>query len=168
MNHIIELDDEIFLNDAYSIADWLDNDEITRYISEGSEISQEIRAALRYTTCPIVTHLFCSNGNFYMVKHNGRSIGYLKLINKDNGQAELVVVIGDPMMWNKGFGTRAVELALKECFFRLRYRRLIAKIMTGNEGSHHVFRKAGFILTAQTERICAYSMELDHYLALAA
>lgn len=168
MNHVIELDDEIYLNDAYSIAEWLDNEDITRYITEGREIGQEIRSALRYTTCPILTHLFCSNGNFYMIKHNGRSIGYLKLIDKGAGQAEIVVVIGDQNMWNKGFGTIAVQLALKECFFRLRYEYLLAKIMTGNEGSCHLFQKAGFRVVSQTERFSAYGMELSQYLAMAA
>ena len=74
-NSIIELDDEIFLNDAYLMADWLENEEITRYITEGQDISQELRSFLRYTTCPILTHMFCNGGNFYMIKLNGRSIG---------------------------------------------------------------------------------------------
>lgn len=168
MNQIIELDDEIFLKDAYLMADWLDNEEITRYISEGKDISREIRASLRYTTCPIVTHLFCSGGNFYMIKANGRSIGYLKLVDKGNAQAEIVVVIGDAAMWNQGFGTRAVELALQECFLKLRYERLVAKIMPGNEGSHHVFRKAGFARIESATSTACYALELDQYLRLAA
>lgn len=168
MKSVIELDDEIFLNDAYLMADWLENEEITRYISEGSEISNEIRSSLRYTTCPIVTHMFCSGGNFYMVKHNGRSIGYLKLVNKGSGTAEIVVVIGDEDMWNKGYGTEAVRLALEECFFRLRYERLTAVIRNGNEGSHHVFRKAGFVRERNLTASVRYLLELDQYLKLVA
>ncbi len=168
MDHVIELDDEIFLKDAYQIADWLENEEITRYISEGRDISQEIRASLRYTTCPIVTHLFCNGGNFYLIKHNGRSIGYLKLVDKGAGQAEIVVVIGDSDMWNQGFGTKAVRLALGECFLRLRYETLVAKIMPGNDGSHHVFQKVGFERQAIAGKTAVYRLKLDQYLKLAA
>lgn len=168
MNQIIELDDEIFLNDAYLMADWLDNEEITQYISEGHEISNEIRAALRYTTCPIVTHMFCSGGNFYLIKHNGRSIGYLKLVDKGNRLAEIVIVIGDKEMWNRGYGTRAVELALQECFFRLRYETLQANIMPGNEGSHHLFRKLGFTEETAKSGVARYLMKLEQYLKRAA
>ena len=168
MQSVIELDDEIFLNDAYLMADWLDNEEITRYITEGHDISDKIRSFLKYTTCPIVTHMFCNGGNFYMVKHNGRSIGYLKLIDKGNRQAEIVVVIGDEAMWNRGFGTQAVKLALQECFFRLRYDSLTAVIRQGNEGSHHVFHKVGFQLERTQGASLRYVLELDQYLKLAA
>lgn len=164
----IELDDEIFLNDAYLMADWLEQEEITRYITEGQDISREIRSFLRYTTCPILTHMFCNGGNFYMIKHNGRSIGYLKLVDKGNRQAEIVIVIGDPHMWNKGFGTRAVRLALHECFLTLRYEELTARILPGNEGSHHVFQKLGFIRGRSSTLTALYTMDLDHYLRLAA
>lgn len=168
MQSVIELDDEIFLNDAYLMADWLENEDITRFISEGNEISAEIRASLRYTTCPIVTHMFCNGGNFYMVKHNGRSIGYLKLIDKGNRIAEIVVVIGDEAMWNQGFGTQAVKLAMAECFFNLRYESMTAVIRYENEGSHHVFRKAGFKAVRTLEASVRYLLELDQYLKLAA
>lgn len=168
MQSVIELDDEIFLNDAYLMADWLDNEDITRYISEGHEISDQIRSFLKYTTCPIVTHMFCTGGNFYMVKHNGRSIGYLKLVDKGNRQAEIVVVIGDEDMWNRGFGTEAVRLALKECFFRLRYERLAAVIHHENEGSRHVFQKTGFTLSETLKASDRYLLELSAYLKQAA
>ncbi|PKK40463.1 hypothetical protein ABB02_00247 [Clostridiaceae bacterium JG1575] len=168
VRNIIELDDEIFLKDAYLMAEWLEQERITRFISEGEDISDKIRKSLRYTSCPIVTHLFCNGGNFYMIKHNGRSIGYLKLVDKGNRKAEIVVVIGDRAMWNKGFGTEAVRLAMNECFFRLRYESLMAKIMVGNEGSHHVFQKVGFHYDGEIRGLSIYSMKLDSFLALAA
>ena len=168
MQSVNELDDEIFLNDAYLMADWLEHEDITRFISEGPEISNKIRSFLQYTTCPIVTHMFCNGGNFYMVKQNGRSIGYLKLVDKGNRVAEIVVVIGDEAMWNKGFGTAAVKLAMQECFFRLRYERLSAVIRHGNEGSHHVFSKAGFTVDCTLNSSIRYVLELDQYLKLAA
>ena len=167
-NSIIELDDEIFLNDAYLMADWLENEEITQYITEGQDISQELRSFLRYTTCPILTHMFCNGGNFYMIKLNGRSIGYLKLVDQGHGQAEIVIVIGDTTMWNHGFGTKAVKRAMEECFFNLRYERLIANILPGNQGSHHVFQKIGFKKMKSTTTTARYLMDLNQYLKLAA
>ncbi len=82
--------------------------------------------------------------------------------------AEIVVVIGDSGMWNQGFGTKAVRLALGECFLRLRYETLVAKIMPGNDGSHHVFQKVGFERQAIAGKTAVYRLKLDQYLKLAA
>lgn len=164
---IIELMDEIYLEDAYKIADWLENEEITQFLSEGKDISHEIRQALRYYTCPIVTHLFASNGNFYMIKLNGRSIGYLKLIPKPIG-CEIVIVIGEKSMWNKGFGTKALNRALKEAFFEYRYEAVSAKIMFQNKASKHIFEKEGFNFLKKGNTCDILQIKLEEYLKKAA
>ena len=46
MDSTVTLDDEIFLEDAYKIADWLENDVVTRYISEGKGVGREIKRTI--------------------------------------------------------------------------------------------------------------------------
>ncbi len=167
LNSIITLEDEIFLEDAYKISDWLENDHVTKYISEGSGIGREIKKTIQYTTCPIVTHLFCNGGNFYMIKHNGRSVGYLKLIKKE-ADCEIVIVIGDDRMWNMGIGTKALKLAANEAFFNLRYEKMIAKIKEGNEGSKHIFEKTGFTVKEVRNSHHILEMEVMEFLKKAA
>lgn len=163
----IELRDEIYLEDAYKIAEWLDNEKITEYLTEGSEISREIRNTVKYNTCPVITHLFCSGGNFYMILNNGRPIGDLKLIRKGSG-CEVVIVIGDTAMWNRGYGTEALKLALSEAFFRLRYDSVTAKIMFGNDSSSHIFEKAGFAPFESGKTCSVLKLRMEEFLKAAA
>ncbi len=167
MDSTVTLDDEIFLEDAYKIADWLENDVVTRYISEGKGVGREIKRTIQYTTCPIVTHLFCNGGNFYMIKHNGRSVGYLKLVAKGD-DCEIVLVIGDDGMWNRGIGTKALNLAAEEAFFRLRYEKIIAKIMEGNDSSRHIFEKAGYLYKKTSNEHHILEMDVMAFLKKAA
>lgn len=163
----IGLRDEIYLEDAYKMADWLDNEDITKYLTEGSEISKEIRRTIKYMTCPIVTHLFCTGGNFYMITLDSRTIGYLKLVTKGKG-CEVVIVIGDTNMWNHGFGTKALNLAMYEAFINLRYEFITAKIMFENASSRHLFEKQGFDYKQKGESCHILEMDLSQYLKKAA
>lgn len=164
---VVTLDEEIFLQDAYKISDWLDNENVTRFISEGPGVGKQIRDAIKYMTCPVVTHLFCTGGNFYIIKNNGRSVGYLKLVQKGN-DCEIVIVIGDENIWNMGIGTKALKLAADEAFFKFRYDRMIAKIMDGNIGSEKIFNKIGFTKTDYRNRHSIYEMDVMTFLKKAA
>lgn len=159
----ITLRDEIYLNDAYKISDWLENEEITRFLSEGKDIGKEIRRTIMYTTCPVVTHLFCLNGNFYMIDLNDKSIGYLKLVPKGNG-CEIVIVIGDSTMWNMGYGHKALKEALMEAFFKQRYESIVAKIMHGNNRSKRLFEKCGFEVSKITESLTNLELKISGFL----
>ena len=49
-----------------------------------------------------------------MIKHNGRSV--LSQTGSQGDDCEIVLVIGDDGMWNRGIGTKALNLAAEEAF----------------------------------------------------
>lgn len=163
----ITLREEVFLKDAYEIADWLENEEVTRYLTEGNETSREIRRSLMYTSCPVVTHMFCSSGKFFIIDMNGKAIGYSRLIPKSTGY-EVVIVIGNQNMWNKGYGQKVLNEIMKEAFFNLRSEMIIAKIKHGNEHSRHLFEKFGFSVVHKSESCSVLNMRIEEFMKKAA
>lgn len=162
----IELRQEIFESDAWRIAEWLEDHEVTRFLNEEQNISEVIKQTIYRVNMPILTHLFNRDSSFFMITYKEQPIGFLKLVPK--GEAtELVVVIGDKENWGKGFGHNAIHQGLKHAFFILRNNKVIAKIKKENERSKRVFKRVGF----QTERALAkeiqYNISREQYLKLA-
>ena len=59
-------------------------------------------------------------------KDNWVSIGNLSIFNINNiaHSAELGIMIGNKAYWNKGFGTRAIQLMLQHCFSTINLNRV--------------------------------------------
>ena len=163
----IALREEVFLNDAFEMADWLDNEAVTKYLSEGSETARAIRQKFLYKSSPIVTHIFNMGGKFYIIDLNGKAIGYSKLVPKENG-CEIVVVIGNEKMWNKGYGRKVLDKVMQEAFFTYRYETVTAKIMNGNDHSLHLFEKFGFTYEKTLNTCLLLKMNVEDYLKKAA
>ena len=63
-----------------------------------------------------------------------------------NRSAELGIFIGDKSLWDKGYGTEAVELMLEHAFDTLNLHRVFLRVFATNERAHRCYQKAGFIL----------------------
>lgn len=160
----VMLKQEVTRNDALAIIDWLENREVSKYLNEGTHITQEICDMINRVNMFIMTHLFNRDGRFYMIcKDNSYPIGFLKLVHQVN-ETEMVVVIGDEDNWGKGFGTASIEQGLQEAFFQLRKRKVIAKIKSDNIRSIRAFEKAGFTLERELAGMKIYSLNLDDYI----
>lgn len=163
----IQLRQEIYQNDAWKIAEWLEDDEIARYLNEHQNVSASIRQVISRVNMPIMTHLFNKDGSFFIVatKEEG-PIGFLRLVPKIRG-AEMVVVIGDKEKWGKGLGSGAIYQGLKHAFFNWRVNEVIAKINIRNDRSIHVFQKIGFKKEKMLPKEIQYSISIDEFLKLA-
>ena len=77
---------------------------------------------------------------------NGTLIGSIGLHRIDwvNRSTELGIVIFRKEYWNKGYGTKAIDLMLKYAFEYLNMNRVSLKVYEYNERAIHVYEKCGF------------------------
>lgn len=164
----VQLRQEIYRSDAYRIIDWLEDDEVVRYLNENQNVCSSIRQVIDRVNMPILTHLFNDNGSFFIVTTNEEEpIGFLRLVPKGKS-AEMVIVIGDKEKWGTGLGSNAIRQGLKHAFFYWRVDEVIAKINFKNERSIKVFNKVGFKEERLLQREIQYSMSIHEFLKLAA
>jgi RimJ/RimL family protein N-acetyltransferase len=93
---------------------------------------------LRYP--PTVRHQFAIETK--EGKHIGNCTYYG--IDRDNGQAELGIMIGDRDYWDKGYGADAVTTLLEYVFEKTRLNRLYLKTLVDNKRAQKCFAKCGF------------------------
>jgi RimJ/RimL family protein N-acetyltransferase len=69
----------------------------------------------------------------------------LKDINHVNQTAEFYVLIGEPVLWGRGYGTEATTLMLRYGFMELNLNRIQALDMEENLAGWRADEKAGFV-----------------------
>lgn len=167
-NNNVTLRQEVFQSDAWKIIDWLQDNEVTRYLNERQNVSESIKQTIYRVNMPILTHVFNQNGSFFMITTMEKeSIGFLRLVPKAGG-AEMVIVIGDKEKWGEGLGTNAIFQGLKHAFFEWRVDEVVAKINFNNERSRRAFKKLGFTKDKQLPKEIQYSISMEEFLKLAA
>jgi len=164
--NVVELRQEVFEKDAWKIIEWLEDEEVTRYLNEMENVGRSIKQVIYRINLPILTHLFNQNGSFFMIIYKGESIGYLKLVPKGKA-VEMVIIIGDKGKWGKGLGPKAIFQGLKHAFFNLRVDEVVAKIHFDNHRSKRAFEKAGFTEEKKLNVETKYSITMDEFLKLA-
>ncbi len=60
--------------------------------------------------------------------------------------AEFGIFIGDKSLWDKGYGTEALELLLQHGFETLNLNRIYLRVFSTNLRAVHSYEKAGFVL----------------------
>lgn len=77
-----------------------------------------------------------------------RLIGNVGFFNLEwnNRCAEFGIFIGDKAVWNKGYGTEAVELLLRHGFETLNLHRIYLRVYSTNPRARRSYEKAGFVL----------------------
>jgi RimJ/RimL family protein N-acetyltransferase len=164
----VQLRQEVYQNDAWKIIDWLEDEEIIRYLNEKQNVSTSIRQIIHRVNMPIMTHLFNQDGSFFIVTTKEEEpIGFLRLVPKSRG-AEMVIVIGDKEKWGKGLGSSAIFQGLKHAFFDWRVNEVIAKINFKNGRSIKVFEKVGFKEEKKLPKEIQFSISIDEFLKIAA
>jgi RimJ/RimL family protein N-acetyltransferase len=164
----VQLRQEVYRSDAFRIIDWLEDEEVIRFLNERQNVSSGIKQVLDRINMPILTHLFNQNGSFFVITINEKQpIGFLRLIPKTCG-AEMVIVIGDKGLWGKGLGPNAIIEGLKFAFFNWRADEVVAKVNYRNERSLKAFKKVGFKREKELAKEMQYSMSIEEFLKLVA
>lgn len=160
----VNLKQEVTRNDAMIIMNWMENNEITKYLNESTNITLEIKQTIDRVNMTIMTHLFNRDGSFYLIHADERNpLGFLKLVKKHN-EAEMVIVIGDQKKWGQGLGKASIRKGLDIAFYQWRVPRVIAKINANNIRSIKAFEKLGFLLENEYTNTKVFSLSMDDYI----
>lgn len=167
-NNTVKLRQEVFTSDAWKIIDWLEDDEIIKYLNEKQNVGNNIREIIYRVNVPILTPLFNQYGSFFMITTGEKEpIGFLRLVPKGK-TAEMVIVIGEKEEWGKGLGANAIKEGLKQAFFEWRVDEVIAKINFANDRSKRAFSKVGFKEDKELAKEMQYAISMEKFLKLAA
>ena len=162
----VSLRPEITRTQALILMDWLEDERVTRYLSDSRSVSRFIAQAVERTQMPILTHLFNQGGRFFMAHdRNDVPVGFVRLV-KTGPDCEIVLVIGDHDTWGRRLGASTIREGLKLAFLDMRAESVIAKIHPDNTRSLKAFQRCGFLLKHETPRIRSLSMTSARYLQL--
>lgn len=162
----ISLCPEITRADAFHLMDWLEDEQVTRYLSDSRHVSRFIEQVVGRVQLPILTHLFNQGGRFFMAcDRHDVPVGFVRLV-KNEADCEMVLVIGDRDNWGRKLGASAIREGMKLAFLEMRAERLIAKIHADNARSLKAFERCGFLLQSDTPALKSLAMNSERYLRL--
>lgn len=162
----VSLRSEITRNHAYTLMAWLEDERVTRYLNDSSNVSRFIEQAVDRTPMPVMTHLFNQGGRFFMVyDRDDRPTGFVRLV-KTGAECEIVLVIGDHDNWGRRLGASAIQEGLKLAFFDMRARNVVAKIHPANQRSMNAFVRCGFVENALSPELNTLTIGIGRYLRL--
>ena len=162
----ISLCPEITRDNALTLMDWLEDEDVTRYLSDSRHTSRFIEQAIGRVQLPILTHLFNQGGRFFMAydRHNV-PVGFVRLV-KTGTDCEMVLVIGNRDNWGRKLGAGAIREGMKLAFLDMRAERLIAKIHPDNARSLKAFLHSGFLLESEMPAMTSLAISSTRYLRL--
>ncbi|WP_347138036.1 GNAT family N-acetyltransferase [Paracoccus sp. SSK6] len=162
----VSLRPEITRMHAQILMDWLEDERVTRYLSDSGNVSRFIAQAVDRIQMPILTHLFNQGGRFFMVyDRNDMPVGFVRLV-KTGTDCEIVLVIGDHDNWGRRLGASTIREGLKLAFLDMRADSVIARIHPDNTRSMKGFERCGFRLERETPTLHSLSMTSGRYLEL--
>ena len=162
----VSLCPEITRTNALTLTDWLEDEEVTRFLSDSCNVSRLIEQVIGRVQLPILTHLFNQGGRFFMAyDRHDVPVGFVRLV-KMGPDCEMVLVIGDRDNWGRKLGASAIREGMKLAFFEMRAERLIAKIHPENVRSLNAFLRSGFLPDSETPAMKSLVMSSARYLRL--
>ena len=162
----VSLRPEITRSHAFTLMNWMEDDRVTRYLSDSGSVSRFIAQAVDRAQMPILTHLFNQGGRFFMAyDRNDRPVGFVRLV-KTGADCEIVLVVGDHENWGQGLGGSTIREGLKLAFLDMRAENVIARIHPDNSRSLKGFERCGFHLKRETPTLNSLVMTAGRYLQL--
>jgi len=79
----VQIQQEIYRNDASKIIHWLTDESIVKYLNEDQNVTRDIKQVMNRVNMPVLTHLFNRNGSFFLVTtRKNEPVGFLRLVPK--------------------------------------------------------------------------------------
>lgn len=89
----ISLCPEITRANALDLMDWMEDENVTRHLSDSRHVSRFIEQAVGRVQLPVLTHLFNQGGRFFMAyDRHDKPVGFVRLI-KTGSDCEIVLVV---------------------------------------------------------------------------
>jgi regulator of nucleoside diphosphate kinase len=162
----VSLCPEITRANALTLMDWLEDEAVTRYLSDSRHVSRFIEQVIGRVQLPVLTHLFNQGGRFFIAyDRHDVPVGFVRLV-KNGRDCEMVLVIGQRDNWGRRLGTSAIREGMKLAFFDMRADKLIAKIHPDNARSLQAFLRSGFVLESETPAMKSLALPAHRYLQL--
>lgn len=159
----VSLRPEITRSHALVLMDWLEDERVTRYLSDSRNVSRFIAEAIDRTQLPILTHLFNQGGRFFMVHdRDDRPVGFVRLVMTGR-DCEMVLIVGDHDNWGRRIGSSAIREGLKLAFLEMRAATVIARIHPDNRRSLRAFERCGFLGMSKTATLVSLAMTAGRY-----
>lgn len=159
----VSLRPEITRSHALTLMHWLEDERVTRYLSDSGNVSRVIAEVVDRAQMPILTHLFNRGGRFFMVyDRDDVPVGFVRLV-KSGPECEIVLVVGDHDNWGRRIGSSAIREGLKLAFLDMRAEAVIAKIHPDNAASLRAFERCGFLLTSETPTLRSLALTARRY-----
>ena len=138
-----------------SYLDWLNDEEVTRYLTGARDSPATREYLLAY-----IRSMVQSDKDILVAIHDVESrefIGTLHFgpIDWTNRTADLGIMIGNKRYWGKGYGTEAITLVSDYAFKTLNLQKITAGIVAINQASIKAYNKAGFEIEGQSKS-CSY------------
>ena len=157
---------DIRREDGLRLVKWMRNRNVTRYLNEKGDVSDELLSLMDRTPDGMLSYHLNQSGRFFLVcDANGESIGFIRLKPYAEGGCEIVYVIGEETLWGRGYGRHALELALAKAFFELRRESVVARIIKENTRSTRTAAHCGMRLVHGGENLHVYQITAEEYLA---
>lgn len=122
---------------------WIDNAEVTRFMEMGWKPFSDADLEKTY-----VEATQAADAVVMVVEEraSGKPIGTtgLYLINWPGRRAQFRILIGEPTLFGKGYGTAATRLIVRYGFDRLNLETIYLGANTENKGAVRAYEKAGF------------------------
>jgi regulator of nucleoside diphosphate kinase len=154
---------EITRSHALTLMDWLEDEDVTRHLSDSRHVSRFIEQVVGRVQLPVLTHLFNQGGRFFMVcDRHDVPVGFVRLV-QTGATCEMVLVIGHRDNWGRRLGASAIFEAMKIAFFEMRADKLVAKIHPDNARSLQLFQRCGFLPVQQSPALQSFAMTAERY-----
>lgn len=120
---------------------WLNDGAINKYLE-----SRFTQHTLDSTRAFVAAACADAGTAMFGIRLDTRHVGNIKLgpIDFRHRRGEIGILIGEPTVWGRGVGRRAIELISRFGFDTLRLHKLTAGCYGSNAGSLVAFRRAGF------------------------
>ena len=127
-------------SDLRRLVRWFSDPQVIRFLGRQSPITlaEEERWFRDYEARP--------DEQIFAIEVEGQHVGNLGLhkIDKVDRKAQLGIVIGEPALWSKGYGSEAIRIALRYAFGVLGLNRVSLDVLEYNERAIRAYENAGF------------------------
>ena len=155
---------EIKRKDGYHLASWMQNRSVIRYLNEERNISEELISLIERTPEGMLSYHLNQIGRFFLIcNRKGDSIGFIRLTPRSDQCCEIVYVIGEEILWGRGYGKQALELALEKAFFEMRNETVVARIDKSNTRSIRTAMHCGMKLVKDSEHMQLFQISVREY-----
>lgn len=160
---------DIKMQDGRNLARWMNDQQITEYLNEKENISEEITSLLNRSLPDMLTFHFNQRGRFFMIcVGEERSVGFVNLVRRSSGSCEIVYAIGEKQLWGRGYGERALDLALGKAFCEMRMEYASAHIMKDNLRSIRAAARCGMRFIEQKGDLLIYNISAAEHAHISA